>query len=232
MDVQQETPPGPLPPTEVEDEETLIRNGANLLVQFLQADPGARAYIDRTIRQHLGDGVGLGTWENILGGLILYAGEDVVNFLLTVLLSAEELLGPDGSEYLTLVEQYVGAEVWSYLRGLMALYSAGLKEAYEVFGQNPQGWRNVNRRIYYDHLAEMWRVTFEIIKFDGERVYLDETPTSAIVLCQAILDALNSVPVELAQQVADRQAVEGLIDLAHTFIQHFAPDILEGGDES
>ncbi|MFQ6102297.1 MAG: hypothetical protein ACE5OS_13850 [Anaerolineae bacterium] len=236
MDIQHGIPATP-PPAETEDEETLIRREAGLFLQFLQADPGARAYIDRTIRQHLQDGVGLETWQNILGGLTVYAGEDITHFMLMTLLSAEELLNPDevlssdDTGILALVEKQVGPEVWSYLRGLMALYSADLREAYEVSGQNVQGWRTVNRRVYYDHLAEAWRATFEIIKFGGERVYLDETPTSAIVLCQAILDALNSVPVEAAQQVANREAVEGLVGLFYTFVEHFAPDLLEEGED-
>lgn len=234
MDIQHGIPPTP-PPAEIE-EETLIRREASLLLQFLQADPGARAYIDRTIRQHLQDGVGLETWQNILGSLTVYAGEEVTHLVLMTLLSTEELLNPDEvlspgeTGVLALVEKHAGPEVWSYLRGLMALYSADLREAHEVSGQNAQGWRTVNRRVYYDHLAETWRATFEIIKFGGERVYLDETPSSAIVLCQAILDALNSVPVELAQQVAEREAVEGLVGLFYTFVENFAPDLLEEED--
>jgi len=231
MDIQAGMLPGPPPPAEIEDEETQVRRGANLLLQFLQDDPGARAYIDRTIRQHLQGGVDLKTMENIRGGLTLYAGEDITDFILVTLLSADELLSPEGSEYLALVEEHVGAEVWSYLRGLMALYSADLREAYGAFGQNPQGWKNINRRVYYDYLAEMWRATFEIIQFDGERVYLDETATSAIVLCQAILDTLNAVPVEFAQQAADRLAVENLVGLFYTFVERFAPDLLEEGEE-
>lgn len=235
MDIQPstlpQTPPSPPPPAEAEDEEAQIRSDASLFLQFLQADPTAKAYIDRTIRQHLQDGVGQGTWGNILNGLTLYAGEDVTRLVLMVLLSADELLSPNGTEYLGQVEKYVGAEAWSYLRGLLAMYSVGVKEAYALAGENPQAWRVVNRRMFYDEITERWQVTFEIIKYNGERFYLEETPTSAVVLCSAIVDALNFVPEEQASQVADPGAVENLVNVFSTFVTRFAPHLLEGDKE-
>lgn len=233
MDEQHGIPPTSTSAETEEETQVQIQRGATSFLQLLQADPAARAYIDRTIRQRLQGGVAPETWQGILGGLTVYAGEDVTRFVLMTLLSAEELLNPDETPdpdetgVLALVEKQVGPEAWSYLRGLMALYGADLKDAYEAAGQSAQGWRTVNRRVYYDHMAEVWRATFEIVKFDQERVFLDETPTSAIVLCQAILDALNSIPVEAAQQAADREAVEGMVGLFYTFVERFAPDLLE-----
>jgi hypothetical protein len=213
------------------DEEAQVRRDANLLMQFLQTDPTTRAYIDRTIRQHLQRGVSSETWADILNGLTLYAGEDVTRFVLTILLSADELLDPDSSGYLDLVRENIREETWVYLRSLLAMYSAGIKEAYALAGENPHAWRMVNRRVFYDQLTERWQTTLEVIKYSGERFYLEETPTSAIGLCSAILDALNFVPPEEAQQVADRRAVEELIGLFYAFVERFAPDFLEEGQE-
>jgi len=237
MDIQQGMPPqpqmepSPLPPAETEDEETLVRREASQLLQFLQADPGARAHIDRTIRQHLQGGVDMETWGNILGGLTMYAGEAIAHLVLMALLNADDLLNPDGSGYVAMVEKYVGAEVWPYLRGLLAMYSADVKEAYAIAGENPHAWRVVNRRVFYEELSERWQTTFEIIKYNGERIYLEETPSSAILLCSAVLDALNFMPVEKAQQAVDPRAVEDLVGLFYTFIEHFAPDLLEEEQE-
>ena len=225
MDAQQGIPPNSPPPAETEDEG--VQRDASLFLQFLQSDPGGRAYIDRTIRQHLQGGIDPETWGNILGGLTLYAGEDVTRFVLTVLLSADELLNPDEAEYLPLVERYVGVEAWSYLRGLLAMYGADVKEAYVTSTENPQAWRTVNSRMFHNEMTQQWQATFEIVKYNGERIYLEETPTTAIVLCSAILDTLNFVPVEEAQQVADRETVENVVGLFYTFVEHFAPDILE-----
>lgn len=221
----------PPPPAETADEEAQIQREASLFLQFLQADPTAKAYIDRTIRQHLQDGVGIETWGNILGGLTMYAGEDIAHFVLMILLNADDLLSPDDTSYLALVEKNVGAEAWPYLRGLLAMYSAGVKESYALAGENPQAWRVINRRLFYDELTERWQATLEIIKYNGERYYLEETPTTAIVLCSAILDALNFAPVEEAQQMADRLAVEEMVRLFYTFVERFAPDLLEEGEE-
>jgi hypothetical protein len=180
--------------------------------------------MDRTIRQHLQAGVALETWGYILQGLTTYAGEEIATFLLMALLRSDDV------DFMLLVEESATAEVWSYLRGLMALYSDYLQEAYAIFGENPQGWRTINRRVYYDHLTDSWRASFEIIKFNGEQFNLDETPTSAIVLCQAILDALNAVPAELAPQVVDPNAVKNLISLFYSFVERFAIDFLEEED--
>ena len=223
MDIQPEpgVPANPPAPDDAENEAARIQRNAILLLEFFQADPSNRAYIDRTIRQHIQNGVKLESWGRILSGLTVYAGEDLATFVLTVLLRSED------TEFLALIEAYAPPEVWSYLRGLMALYSDELREVYAIFGENPQGWRTINRRVYFDHLTDTWRANFELIKFNGDRFHLDETPTSAIVLCQAILDALNSVPVEAAPQIADRDAVENLIGLLYAFVEHFAPDYLE-----
>ena len=70
MDAQQGIPLDSPPPAETEDEG--VQRDASLFLQFLQSDPGGRAYIDRTIRQHLQGGIGPETWGNILGGLTLY----------------------------------------------------------------------------------------------------------------------------------------------------------------
>ena len=217
MPTQPETPPAP---AEVVDEETQVQRAADQLVQFLRADPTARPHVDRIIRQHLGDGVNLETWGRILNGLTVDAGEEIATFLLTVLLRSDDV------DFVALVEEYIGPEM-PYVRSLIALYSDGLREAHTVFGEKPHGWKTVNRRMYYDHLTQIWHATFEIVKYGGEQVYLDETPTSAIVLCQAIIDALNSIPPETAQQAADPSAVEDLVALFYTFVEHFAPELLE-----
>lgn len=229
MDAQQGMPPDSPPPAETEDEE--IQRDASLFLQFLQSDQGGRAYIDRTIRQHLQEGVDMETWGNILGGLTLYAGEDVARFVLMVLLSADELLGQDEAKYLPLVERYVGVEAWLYLRGLLAMYSAGVKEAYAIAAENPQAWRTINSRMFLNEMTQQWQATFEIIKYDGERLYVEATPTTAVVLCSAILDTLNFVPVEVAQQVTDPATIENLVNLFYSFVQRFAPDLLEAGGE-
>jgi hypothetical protein len=226
MDFQPEMPPTPSPTAPVEDEATQVQMNADLLRQFLQEHQANGTQMDRTIRQHLQGGVTLETWGHILHGLTTYTGEDIATFVLTVLLRSDDV------DFLLLVEESTPAEVWSYLRSLMALYSAHLQEAYAVFGENPQGWRTINRRIYYDYLTDSWRANFEIIKFNGEQFNLDETPTSAIVLCQAILDALTAVPAELAQQAVDPDAVDNLIGLFHTFVERFATDNLQAEEEA
>jgi len=236
MDAQQgmpqpHVPPSPPPPAEAEDQEAQVQRDAGLLLQFLQADPMAKAYIDRTIRQHLQRGVGMETWGNVLSGLTMYAGEDITRFVLITLLSADDLLGPEDTGYLALVEKHVGPEVWSYLRGLLAMYSPGVRQAYAIAGENPQGSQTINRRVFYDEIVGLWQATFEIIKYNGERLYLEETPTTAIGLCNAILDTLNSVPVEEAQQTVDPSAIEMLVNLFYTFIERFAPDFLEEDKE-
>ena len=209
------------------EEREQIERGASHLRQFLQADPGAKAAIDRALRQHLQGGVTIETWQHILNGLTVIAGEEVTHFLLLSILSLDELLDPAGPHYLALVERHVGPETWSYLRSLMGLYGDEIKLAYEFLGQNAEGWRLVNRRVFYDHLAESWRFTLEIVKYNGNHVALDETPSSATVLCQAILDGLSAVPSEVAQEAIDRQVVEDLAGAFYTFLQTYAPDLLE-----
>jgi hypothetical protein len=225
MDIEQRIGPDPIPDPNTGDEDAEIERVTRLCSQFLQADPVNRAYIDRTIRQHLDGGISFETWGRILTGLNRYAGEDIATLILMALLRADE------AEFLASIEEHLEPEVRSYLWGLIALYSDDLREAYALFGENPQGWRTVNRKVYYEHLTEKWYATYEIIKFDGERIVLDETPSSAIVLCQAILDALISIPEDLAPETADQETIEGLTSMFYTFLQHYAPHLLEPEEE-
>ncbi len=225
-----QSPSTPPPPADAAtpSDVTQIRQGEQLLQTFLQADSFHRASIDRTLRQHLSAGVGVETWERVLSALNLYLGEELATFILVSLMRSND------ADFVQLLRQTVGPDTWSYLSGLIALYADDLREAYAIFGENPQGWRTINRRVFYDYLTDSWHTTFEIIRFNGERVTLDETPQSAIVLCQAILDALNAVPPELAPKVADPEAVENLLNLFYAFIERYAPQVLssEEGEDS
>jgi hypothetical protein len=229
--MENQPPAPPAPPAEPvappEDDAAQIQNGAGILVEFLQTHPAHGACVDRVLRQHLNSSaIGPDTWNRILNGLNLYAGEDLTTFLLVSILRSNE------PEFVSLLKEHSAPEAWSYLYGLIALYSDDLREAYAIFGENPSGWRTVNRRVFYDYLTGSWHAMFEIIRFNGEQVLLDETPKSAIVLCQAILDALNAIPPDIAPQLADPESVENLVSLFSTFIERFAPHLLNTDAES
>ena len=69
-------------PPGFDSEAALVQHGLDLLRRFLQAEPGARATIDRTIRQHLDHRIDDETWGHVFGGLKQYAGEEIATFVL------------------------------------------------------------------------------------------------------------------------------------------------------
>ncbi len=221
-------PEEPLMPVEdveeLVDEEQRIRQRSSLLSQMLKREPGAMQNVERIIREHLRLAVDTDTGGRLFDNLALYTGEDNADFLLMLLAR-----GVDNPAFLSQVGESLDGEVWSWVRTLLALYGSAIRDAYLIAGENPNGWRTVNRQVYYDLMSERWRITFEIVKKNGERTLYEEEPGSLLVLADAMLDTLSGLPPDIAAEIIDPARLEGFIDTCARFFALFAPDVFGQG---
>ena len=208
------------------DEDQQLRQAAAALLGFLEREPGAMHSVERIVSEHLRGVMNTETAQMLFNSLARYAGEDNANFLLSLLMR-----GVDNPEFFAQVGEYLGGEAWAAVRALSALYGDAVQEAYLVGGENPNAWRTVNRQVYYDVISGQWRMTFEIIKYNGERALYEETATSLLILADAIVDTLNHMPADVAPEMIDRSRRETFYDTCTTFFDTYAPPAEEQGAE-
>ncbi|WP_420629899.1 hypothetical protein [Candidatus Leptofilum sp.] len=181
--------------------------------------------IETIIREHLrpnptGESIG-----KILGGLDLYLGEDPAYFLLHILRFSND------ATYVQQVKSHCTESFWRILRRLVALYGVDVRRAYTLLNENPQSWDILNRHTYFDHLTNTWAISMEIVKYNGERLNLEETPGSALTLVRGILDMLMNVPAESAPDLIDKNYMADTFHQFYTFINHYNPELLAEPDE-
>ncbi len=198
-----------------------IIQGNLALQEALDRDPAVMAELETVIREHTRRGITPTTLQAIYQGLGLYLGTEGVEHLLSVLTRG------DDSGYLEQVSAHATPQTWNWLRRLLALYSSDLQEAYAISGVTENAWRLINRRAYFDTVTGRWGVTLEFITYGGERLLLDETPGSALVLALAIVDTLNTLPTEVAPEIIDRDTIEEFTKQSVLLCDLYAPGMIE-----
>jgi hypothetical protein len=181
--------------------------------------------IELLIREHSYPVVSATTYGKILSGVELYLDEDTAYFLLHFIRFSND------ASYLEQVKTQCTEPFWSVLRRLIALFGDDLRKAYTLFNENPNAWDVLNRHTYFDHLTNNWIMSLEIIKYNGERLSLEETPGGALTLIRGIMDMLMNVPAENAPELIDKEYLADTSQLFYSFINHYAPHLLAGEDQ-
>lgn len=153
--------------------------------------------IESVVREHLRSGIMPETLDKILTGLELYLDTDSVILLL------ENLRRSNEPAYIEQVRAHCTDQFWDWQRHMIALYAADFRKTYTIATENPHAWDLLNRKTYYDALTNNWTIAMEIIKYNGERLSLEETPRGALTLVHGIIDMLLSIPAEETSQLIE-----------------------------
>lgn len=200
-----------------EDQLKLIAQGGAALQQALQQDPSLEAEIERVISEFFGKGITSTTLQSIEQALGLYIENPKgVEYLLTVLINS------DVEDYVPAVQKQTEPGVWKLLRRLLALYGKDAREANNFINTIKDGWKDLNRKVYYDIMSERWVITLNIVKQNGEQITLDETPSTVMVLATGILDTLNHVPADIAPSIVDSTTLAGLKEQYENLIKLYS----------
>ncbi len=217
----QELPPEPeaptRPPSLTAEEMDAIAQGNLALQQALDQDSNLMTELETVIREHTRRGITPTTLQAIGQGLEFYLEAQSIQYLLTLLIRS------DDATYIEQVKAQTAPQTWNWLRRLLALYGGDMREVNRISGVNEDSWRVINRRAFYDAVTGRWGVTLEIVKYNGQSLFLDETPDSALLLANGILDTLTSVPAEVAPDVFATDTVNRLAVLSIQLINLHAP---------
>lgn len=216
MPAQDAQEPVPLSAEEIK----IVVQGTQALQQALSQDPSLTTQVEIVIREHTHAKLTATTMQALGDGLRLFLSEEALNYLLGILVNS------DDARYLEQAEIQATPETWIWLRRLIALYSSKVQEANAIFGANPNAWRVINRRAFFDTVTLSWGVSLEIEKYNGDQLILDEVPGSALLLAQAIVDTLNNIPPEVAPDILTREEVEHFVGKCVELSELFAPGML------
>ena len=196
------------PPQLDEEQLEMIAQGKLKLQQELDQDADLMTEIEAVLGEHLHAALSPATLQTISEGLELYLDPPGAQYLLALLLNS------DDARYREAAKAGASPRTWRALRRLLALYGSSMREANSLVNVNEQGWKAMNRHVYYDVLAGRWSIALEILKTNNDRLYLDETPDSILTLANGILDTLTSVPEYVAPQLFSADTIKQLTELS------------------
>ncbi len=182
---------------------------------------GLATDIEMVIREHLRTAVSTDTFYKILSGLELYLDENTVFYLLEALRRSNEPMEMDA------IKAHCTEQFWLWLRRLIALYAVDYRKAYALAIENPNAWDKLNRYTYYDPLNKAWKLSLEIVKYNGDKLALEETPAGAIALAYGIVDMMMNVSPEDAPQLINRDYLANLFSQFRQLLGLYAPGLLE-----
>ncbi|GJM39967.1 MAG: hypothetical protein DHS20C20_02490 [Ardenticatenaceae bacterium] len=214
MNATNELPP--LPEADLE----AIAQGVNLLFAQLSGEEGLAGEVEAVIREHLRTAVTTDTFLKIYGGLELYLEEDAVVFLL------ENLRRGDDATYIAHVKIQCAEPLWHWLRRQVALYGADFRKAYTIGTEKPDAWETLNRRTYYDSLNGTWVTFLEVVKYNGERLTIEETPRGALTLAYGVIDMLKNIPADFAPDLIERDYLAQVHLEFLQLMEHYAPGLI------
>lgn len=232
--IPEETPAAaeePMPPADQEppaEATETIRSAAKALQELLAREPTARQDIAEIFKEHLQQPLTADTANTLFNSMSIYAGDEETSDLVLGVLTRSV----NDQEIRELFEGGLDDKTRSWVRALLASHGARLREAWVIGGENPNSWRSVNRSVLLDPGTGDWQLGFEIVTYSGERLKLEETPTTLLLLASAILDTLNRLPEEVAPEALAPDRRDEFMEIMLEFVRHFVPASLwEEGDE-
>jgi hypothetical protein len=177
-------------PEQLTDED-LLRLGVTDLASRLRQEPEFVSRLRAVFESVLATPSTTESFQSLASQLSDYVGDNVFS-LLMVILTTTSL-----DEDLRSVEEVEGVdnldEIVSLLRWLRALYGTAVYEIYGMWQENPDDWKELDRKVYFDQLAHSWVLSIEIIKYDRDRVKIVGSPTSILNLSRMLLAGLNAI---------------------------------------
>lgn len=223
-------PEDAIPPVEQEalaDVTQYVSSAAKALQELFEHEPAAWQDVPEILKDHLQQPLTADTANTLFTSMSMYTGDEDTSDL--VLSTLTRSVGDE--EFRELFEGAVDDKTRSWVRAMLARHGSRLREAWVIGGENPNSWRSVNRSVLFDPGSGDWLLGFEILTYGGQRLKLEETPTTLLLLASAILDTLNRLPAEEALDALAPDRRDEFMALLLEFMSLFAPDALEEADD-
>lgn len=164
------------------------------LAQILTDNPLMEQRIRDTIEYNLKQGIDDKTYRNMFMSLNILVGTKAAHLI-------ADSLKTNSSKFFKGIKEQIEGEninkVILFLQYLTALYGSELKEAYRVFGEEPDDWLRAGVTAFREGgEEEAWFVELDLTKTNGGKVYLRMPPGSALQLAGRFLREIGKVPKE------------------------------------
>lgn len=198
-----------------------VREAAAHLSKMLVESPDRQRYVEDILRRYLGEPPTTLTAGNLLVALELYTGADFAGFLLGYLAAADQ-----DPELLIDFDETLDPETTEYLHKLLALFGPDVTEAATIAEENPDGWRTLQRDVYFDVLSALWKVRLDIITYGGETSRFEETPNSLLIMARGLIDTVITAVANGGVGVLDDEQ----LDLFSEAVNDLATLVAEDGE--
>ncbi len=199
-------------PEVIIDQEELSNSG-RALDKFLDGDQHHQNSLLEVLDHHLVGELGPESGGRLFEAISFFADEEFADTFMGYLTYADQ-----DEALREAINGVVSPAVGAYLRKVLAMHGSQVTEAALVYGQDPHAWREFSREVFFDVISESWRVRIEIATYGGEVVALNETPTSTLLLANAMLDTLMSAIESAGPDVLEPTLVEPLRERVSDFL--------------
>ncbi len=209
---------GTNPPTEEQEQaesgsapDEAIHRDLEELSRLLEMHPLIRDRILDVFDQHLGPGPVRESYERLMLGLGVLIGPSATRIVL-------ESVKIQSNEFFEGLARTASGEAEKesvmFLRHLAALYGHLVKDAFFLsFKHTDEDWRTADISCYRKGGGDSWFIELELVKYNGERIFLRMSPVSAFQLAELFIQELDKLPAD----AADNGIARRFRDLARSF---------------
>ncbi len=198
-------PEGVLPPGDA------IHDDLTELSRLLVTHPGISGSILDVFYQHLTPVPSRESYERLMQGLGVLIGPGATR----IVLESVKIQSNEFFDRLSRSAQDADAQqAVVFLRQIAALYGHLVKDAFFLsFKHTNEDWRTADISCYRKGDGEAWFIELELLKYNGERVFLRMSPISAFQLADLFIQELSKLPSD--------SSGEGIAKRFHELPRHF-----------
>ena len=191
------------------DTSELIKNSLSELATVLSENPEIDHRVREVFDYHLKKGVDSTTWAKVWNALEMSLPDGATDSIMnSCRFNSNEFFDFIKEE----TEEVAVDKALPFLQHLTALYGNEMEEAYDLSGELPEDWRSSAITLYRIEEGKVWLIDVNLIKYDGENVFLKMPIRSAFMLLQRLAMEIEKIPREDVDEefiMAFREGIEG-----------------------
>jgi hypothetical protein len=152
-------------------DDELIISSAQALGALLETVPDLPAAFGATIESRLAVAPAQDTWEQLRKAVFDALGAEPGG--LTMWSAFLDPLEEDRQRRLARLDGIDDQDVVSFLRTIRVRYGHEVGRLWEMYGELPNGWKTVDRDVYFDVGRGRPYIRFMVTKFNGEQVLIE-----------------------------------------------------------
>lgn len=207
-----ETAASPEPSARVPD---MVRQDLTELHQILAENNDLGDQIrDLFERNLLMEGLSRETYERLVVSLQVLLGPSASRLIV----ESTKILTSDFFTELRKTSDESLVETVRFLQQLAAVYGTHMKDAFLLsFKYTEEDWRTAEVVAYHKGESDIWFVEMDLIKYNGERLFLRMSPVSAFQLLQTFMNEMGKIPAG----TIDEQALARIRESADLFRKRY-----------